>query len=86
MENQDQEIAPIYFISGGLGGALGNGNTPTDHLKGTLHQEYRVKSEDLFWRSTYFLKNAYLFRKFQAIFVRKSLYSCLYLSSITPVS
>jgi len=37
---------------------------PRAHLKKTLQQKSRVKSEELFWRNIHFLENAYLFRKF----------------------
>jgi len=46
--------------SGGLGGAM---VYPRAHLKGTLHQELRVKVEDLFYRNAHFRKNAYFFKK-----------------------
>jgi len=50
-----------------------SGHVPMAHLKKTLYQKLRVKSEGLFWRNTYFRENAHLFRKFQAILVRKTL-------------
>jgi len=53
----------------GLRGALGI----TLGLKGTLYQEPRVKSEDLFFLEKHpFRENAYLYKKFQGIFVRKN--------------
>jgi len=82
-KNQDREMAPVSLPLLDQWRIKGE----TRHtLKGTLHQELRVKSEDLFLENTHFRKNAYLFRKFQAIFVRKNLVLASYLFLITPVS
>jgi len=53
------------FISGGLAGALGMHPKGRDnrHLERMLHQERRVKSEDLFLRNIHFREIAYHFRK-----------------------
>jgi len=66
MENQGREIAPISlqlnFIIGGLGGAMGiHPGSP----QGNLHQESRVKSEDLFGEMPIFGKMPIVLEKFR---------------------
>jgi len=74
IESQDREIAPISlppFYQCRVRGRTGH--APRIHLKGMLHQELRIKSEDLFLEKHPFPgKCLYLFRKFQAFFVRKN--------------
>jgi len=49
-----------------------NGHTSRAHLKVTLHQEPSEKMKTMFGETPIFRKNAYLFKKSQAIFVRKN--------------
>jgi len=53
------------------------------HIKGILHQEPHVKSEDLLWRNSQFQKNAYLFRNYSPILCKKTLYPGPHLALIT---
>jgi len=72
-KNKDREIAPIsthLLYQWRVRGRTGH--TPRIQLKGTLHQEPSVKNEEIFWRNTPFLENAYLFRKYQNIIVQKN--------------
>jgi len=51
-----------------------SGHAPRGWFQGNATKRAPQKSKDLSWRNIHFRKNAYLFRKFQAIFLQKTLY------------
>jgi len=64
-EQQDREIAPISlppFYHWRVRGLTGHAHRA--YFKGTLHQEPRIKSEDLFMEKYPFPENSYLFKRF----------------------
>jgi len=82
--NSANKSPSTLSLSGELGGALSIHPGLTSRKR--CIKSSKLKLETFSLRNNHFRKNAYPFKKFQAIFVRKTLYFRSHLSSITPAS
>jgi len=74
-EHQDREIAPISFPPFHQWQVRRRtGHAPRNHLKGTLHQEPHIKSEDLFMEKRLFPEKCLSWENFSPISCEKTLY------------